>query len=140
MRLPIIRLRKTQNNEAGFTIPELIITLIVGAIFVTALNTIVVSQAYLAERNQGLILANAYVEGKVESLRSVGYNALADGTTDISSELPAELKSPRYASLIITSESPATKRIALTLSYNEEGKTRTYAYSTFIGELGVGQY
>ena len=140
MQLLRTRLKKTLGNEAGFTIPELIITLVVGAIFVTALNTVVVSQSYLAERNQGLILANAYVESKVEALRSAGFSALSDGTTNITSELPSELKAPRSGSLVISSESAGTKRIALALTYNEEGRTRTYSYSTLIGELGVGQY
>lgn len=128
-----------QLTQNGFTIVELIITLLVGAIFVTTLNSVVVSQSYLAERNQDLVLANAFVEGKVEALRSAGFNALSDGTTDITNDLPDELKNPRTASLVISSESSATKRVSISISYNEEGKARSYTYATLIGELGVGQ-
>lgn len=137
--MKLLGFQKNKTSESGFTIPELLITLIVGAIFVTALNSIVISQSYLAEKNQGLILANAFIEGKVESLRSIGFNGLSDGTTNITNELPTELKAPRSASVVVSSESSATKRVILSLSYNEEGKTRSYTYGTFIGELGVGQ-
>ena len=136
----ILGLKHGKDSEIGFTIPELLITLLVGAIFVTTLNSVVISQSFLAERNQDLILANSFVEGKVESLRSKGFNDLSDGTTNITSELPAELKSPRSGSLVISSDSSAIKRAVISISYNEEGKTRSYSYTTLIGELGVGQY
>lgn len=128
------------NPESGFTIVELLITIIVGAVLITGLHSIVTSQTYITERSRDLIIANSYVEAKVESLRSLGYSGLVDGTTDITNELPVELNSPRTASQLITTHSTAIKKIVIDLTYNEQGTQRTHSYTTFIGELGVGQY
>lgn len=127
-------------DQAGFTIVELLITLIVGATLVTGLNSIVVSQSYLVERSRDAVLANAFVEAKVEALRSLGFGGLADGTSNITSEMPSELNSPRNGSLIISSDSAAVKRAVISITYNEQGVARNYTYTTLIGELGVGQY
>ncbi len=127
-------------DQAGFTIVELLITIIVGATLVTGLNSIVVSQSYLVERSRDAVLANAFVEAKVEALRSLGFGGLTDGTSNITSEMPSELNSPRTGSLIISSDSAAIKRAVISVTYNEQGVSRSYTYTTLIGELGVGQY
>lgn len=131
---------KTHTDQNGFTIVELLITLIVGAIFVLAINTVFTTQSYISQRGMDTVLANAYAEGKVESLRSQGYLTLADGTTNVTNELPSELKSPRSASLVISSYNSSIKKAVLTITYNEQGKTQTFSYTTYVGELGVGQY
>lgn len=131
---------KKDSTESGFTIVELLITLIVGAILVTGLHSIVTSQTYITERSRDLVIANYFVEAKVESLRSLGYSGLLNGTTDIASELPVELNNPRTANLIVSAHTAAIKKIVINLSYNEQGTQRSHSYTTLIGELGVGQY
>lgn len=131
---------REKTSESGFTIVELLITLVVGAVLVTGINSIVVSQSFLAQRSRDLIIANAFVEAKVEELRSLGFSGLSNGTTVITGQLPTELSTPRSASQVITSYSGAIKKVVYTINYNEQGASRTYSYSTFIGELGVGQY
>lgn len=107
---------------------------------VTGVNAIVVSQSFLGERSRDLVLANTFAEGKFEELRSIGYLGLTNGTTNITTQLPSELKTPRSGELVITSQTSAIKRVVVTISYNEQGVSRTYSYTTLIGELGVGQY
>lgn len=131
---------KSESTEYGFTIVELLITLIVGAVLITGLHSIVTSQTYITERSRDLVIANSYVEARIEALRSLGYSGLTDGTTDITSELPAELNSPRSANLIVTTHTTAIKKVVINLTYNEQGTERSHSYTTLIGELGVGQY
>lgn len=119
---------------------ELLIAMIVGGILILALNNIVSSHVYLSQRGRDLSVANAYAEQKIEALRSTGFLGLSDGTTDLTAELPDELKTPRSASLAVSSYTSAIKRIHLTLTYNEQGTARTQTYTTYVGELGVGQY
>lgn len=128
------------KNQAGFTVVEILVAIIVGAVVITGANGIIVSQSYLSQRGRDLVLANAFVEGKVEGLRSTGFLALSDGTTDITAELPAELNSPRVGTVTISTYSSAIKRVDISITYNEQGASRNYSYSTLIGELGVGQY
>ncbi len=86
-----------------------------------------------------MVVANSYAESKIEALRSAGYLSLADGTTDITSELPDELNQAS-GSLVISSYNTAIKQAVLTINYNQQGNDQTYTYTTYIGELGVGQY
>jgi hypothetical protein len=126
--------------QTGYLTVELIIALVVGALLILSLNNIVVSQGYLAQRGRDQSTANAFAEQKFEALRSQGYLSLTNGTTSLTNELPSELKRPRSASLVISSQSAALKKVHLTVTYSEQGKTRTHAYITYIGELGVGQF
>jgi len=124
----------------GFTIVELIVAITIGSIIIGGVSLILGSQVHLSQRGRDLVVANAYVEHRIEALRSRGFLGLANGTTDITSELPTELNTPRSASLVISSYTDAIKKVDISLTYNDQGVSRTYSYTTFIGELGVGQY
>lgn len=132
--------RSLKGNDSGFTLVELVVTILVGAIFAVSVTTLVSENAHLARRSRDLVAANSYVEGKVEELRSIGYAGLGLGTTDITNELPGELNSTRSGSLQITSPASGLKQASITVNYNDQGVVRTYSYTTYIGELGVGQY
>ncbi len=124
----------------GFTIVELIVGVVVGALIVGGVSLIIANQVHIAQRGRDLVISNAYAERKVESIRSVGYLGLTNGTTDITSELPSELNPPKSGSLVISDFSTAVKKVDLTITYNDQGANRTYSYTTYVGELGVGQY
>lgn len=129
-----------QGRESGFTLVEILVTLIACAILIVAVNAAVNTQAILAQRHRDMVIANAYANGKIESLRSQGFLALSDGTTDLTSGLPSELKAPRSATLVISAHNASVKEIDLSITYNDHGNPRTYTYTTLVGELGVGQY
>jgi prepilin-type N-terminal cleavage/methylation domain-containing protein len=131
---------KSRNAEAGYTVVELLMAIIVASILTTAINSIHNSHARLSQRNRDLTLANSFAENKKESLRSQGFLGLTDGYTDITAELPAELNTPRSGQVQVTAQNAAVKKVYVTITYNDQGSPRTYNYSTFVGELGVGQY
>ena len=133
-----IQLNHGPRNDSGFTIVELIISIIIAGVLLTSINAVYTSQVYLSERVRDTTLANAYVEGKAEALRSAGYLNLTNGTIDITSELPNEL-SRRSGNVTISSHTTAVKRVAITVNYDEQGTSRTFTYTTLLGELGVGQ-
>ena len=128
------------GSQSGFTLVEILTTLAAAAIMIGAVTVAVNSQSALAQRHRDLVIANAYANGKIESLRSQGFLGLTDGTTDLTNELPEELKAPRSASLVISAESVSVKEVDLTITYHERGNNRTLSYTTLVGELGVGQY
>ena len=126
-------------GASGFTIVELLMVIIVSAVVIGSLSLIVSGHAHLSQRARNVVAADSFVESKIESLRSKGYLSLTIGTSSLTSEVPAELKQGS-ASMTITQNSIATKKIFITITYNDQGQQRTYSYSTLIGELGVGQY
>lgn len=130
----------TSNSQSGFTIAELIIAIAVGAIFATILSLILIDQARLSQQGRDITLANSYAETRIETLRSAGYLNLTNGSTDITSDLPSELKPPRSGILTISDYATGIKQIDLSITYNDQGTQRTSNYKTLVGELGVGQY
>lgn len=135
-----ISMNSKRNKSSGFTIVELLVSLFASAILIGTVSVAVNSQLSIAQRGRDLVIANAYAEGKFEELRSKGFLGLADGTTNVTSELSNELKNPRSGSVQISAQTTSVKRVELSITYNDRGSARTYSYTTFIGELGVGQY
>jgi prepilin-type N-terminal cleavage/methylation domain-containing protein len=131
---------RTGFPEDGFTLVEILITILVGSIIIGGLSMFIITQGSISQRNRDEILANAFIEGKVEALRSKGFLGINNGTVSISGELPAELKSPRNGDVEITSVNSALKKVVINISYNDQGATRSLSYTTYIGELGAGQY
>lgn len=128
------------SDQSGFTVVELLVAIIVSAVVISTVNLAIINLVHISKRNRDLVLANAYVEGKVEALRSAGFKSLTNGTTNISSELPSGLTPPRTGTMVVSSVDAATEKVDISVSYNDQGTTRTYSYTTYIGELGVGQY
>lgn len=135
-----ISMNGIKSGTPGFTIVELLVTMFVGAILAGAVALFLAQHVHLAQRGRDVSVTNSFVENKVESLRSAGYLTLTNGTTDITSELPSELAKPRSATLTISDESVSIKQVDISVTYNDQGSARTYTYTTFVGELGVGQY
>ena len=130
---------KTPKSSDGFTLVELLVAIAVGAIVTGVLSQVVTSYVHVAQRGRYMNLANSYTEAKVEALRNSGYNSLTAGTSSLTSELPTQLPLSRSASITVSSPSTGLKQIDITVSYNDQGQTNSYAYTTYIGELGVGQ-
>lgn len=133
-------MRILNKDSTGFTIVELIITIAVAALFVAAASTVVTNDTRVAERVRDQTVLNAYVENKIEELRSMGYLGVSSGTTVLTTELPAELASPKSGSLHVSEYSGGVKRAVITITFNNLGTSTTHSYTTLIGELGVGQY
>lgn len=128
------------KNQSGFTIVELLISIVVFAIVVPGLASFLNFISSLNDRARDVSVINAMVENKVEALRSVSFVGVGTGTTDFSDELPQHISRPRTATYEISSVSPSLKQIDVTVTYNDSGSERTLTYRTYLGELGVGQY
>lgn len=117
---------------------ELLVAIAVAAVVTGTLSEVVTSYVHVAQSGRYLNIANSYVEAKVEALRNKGYNGLTSGTTSLTSELPNQLPPKSTASLTISTPLPGIKQADITVTYFDQG-TKSYAYTTYIGELGVGQ-
>lgn len=135
-----VKRKVLERDQAGFTLVELLVTIVVSGILVSATSVIITNNTKLAQRARDVASATSFAENKIESLRSVGFLGVVPGSTNITNELPAELKDPRSATQDITVDSVSTRKVKLTITYNDQGQQRTYVYTTLIGELGVGQY
>lgn len=127
------------STNGGFSIIELILSITIGALLIASITEITNNYISLGQKSRNVILANSYVEGKIEALRNIGYNGLVVGTTDLSSELSAQLPTPRSATMTVTSPSSGLKEVDISVTYNDKGKSQTYSYTAYVGELSVVQ-
>jgi type II secretory pathway pseudopilin PulG len=132
-------MKRQKLANGGFTIVEALVSMAVAAIVIGSLTQVVTTYVHVSQRGRYLNLANSYVEGKVESLRNAGFNGIATGTSNLTSELPSQLPPGRSASMSVTLPQAGLKQVDITVSYSDNGQTRSYSYTTYIGELGVGQ-
>ncbi|HEX4774402.1 MAG TPA: prepilin-type N-terminal cleavage/methylation domain-containing protein [Candidatus Saccharimonadales bacterium] len=132
-------MKKNRFGSKGFTIVELLVTIAVAGILIGTLSEVVNNYLHLGQRGRYLNLANSYVEAKSEALRNIGYNSLNLGTTTITSELPSQLPPSRNATMTISSPMIGLKQVDITVSYTDQAQNNSYKYTTYIGELGVGQ-
>lgn len=128
-----------KDESTGFSIVELILSIIIGGLFIVALTQIINNYISLGQKSRNVVLSNSYLEGKIESLRNIGFSGLSLGSSNISSELPTQLPAPKNATMDITSPSDGLKKVDISITYNDKGQSRTYSYTTYIGELSVVQ-
>lgn len=134
-------------DQTGLTIVELLVTIAVAAVVITTMTEVTTNFLHTAQRGRYLNLANSFAEGEIEALRNQGYNSLSLGTSSLTSSLPSELPPKSTSSMTVTDPNdPSTgspiagiKQVQITVTYADQGQSNTYTYTSFIGELGVGQ-
>jgi prepilin-type N-terminal cleavage/methylation domain-containing protein len=130
---------RNKTSQAGFTLVEILVAIAVSSVVIISLNQVTNSYLHVSQTGRYMNLANSYIEAKVEALRNNGFNSLATGTTNLTSSLPTQLPPSRSASMTVTTPYEGIKQVSLTISYKDQGQTRVHNYTTYLGELGVGQ-
>jgi prepilin-type N-terminal cleavage/methylation domain-containing protein len=130
---------KEKSYQKGFTIVELMITVVLAGIIIPAVAVSLTNLSVVNKLSRDQALANSLAQNKTEYLRSVGYNALVLGTTSFTNEMNSTIGSPRSASYTISSPATGIKQIDISVSFTEYNTTKSLAYRTYISELGVGQ-
>lgn len=128
-----------KKDSNGFTLIEILVALAMFAIIIPSLTLGVTNLKTINNRARDLALINMLAQNKVELLRSSGYNSLAVGTVDFTSDLPSTLASPKSASYTVTNPETGIKQIDITISYKDYQQTKTVNYKSYISEIGVGQ-
>ncbi|MBA3757393.1 hypothetical protein H0X09_00800 [Candidatus Saccharibacteria bacterium] len=127
------------GNSVGFTIVELIITIVLMGIIIPAVAIGITNLAVINYQSRNLVLVNTLAQNKVETLRSFGYNSINNGTTAFTSEIPGTVGGPKSATYTITTPQTGLKQIDVSITFTEYKVSRTVAFRTYISELGVGQ-
>ena len=134
------KLRFARKSKAdGFTVVEMLLGIALFAILIPAVILALNSISTLNDSSKDLAISNIIAENKMEELRSIGFNSVPNGTTDITASLPATLGRSRSGSYTVTTPTAGEKQVTLTLVIQARGLSRTLNYRSVIGELGVGQ-
>lgn len=133
---------KHTRYQRGFTLIEQLVAATVMLVIFIAVTQAFVGIGVVNNRSDAQTEAVELMQQKLELLRNTPYNNLVVGTTDFSNEMDtfSALKSPRTATITITEVTPSTlKRVDISLSYTQSGKTRTIGTSTLIGLRGINR-
>ncbi len=129
-----------QSPEAGFTLVELLVTIIVLSIVITSLGGLYYLTQIAQVQSQHYDLAVRAARTEIEDLRDNGYSALTPGSTiDFTASLPSAL--PKNKSGTVTVSEPVTdlRRVDVSITYTDYGKDQTVLLSSEIGIVGLGQ-
>ncbi len=125
--------------DSGFTIVELLMTIIVIGIVFTGLSSLFISIQRSQVKTSYLESATRSAQKEIESLRNRNYNNLIVGQDiDFSNDL-VDLPSGSIGTVEVTEPSPGLKRVDVTVSYTYEGQNKEVELSSLIGIIGIVQ-
>lgn len=133
---------KTAPHRQGFTLVEQLVAATVMLVVFIAVTQAFIGIGIVNGRSDAQTEAVELMQQKLEVLRNTPYNDLAVGTTDFSSEMEpfVGLQEPRSATVTVTEVTPSTlKRVDISLSYTQSGRTRSVGTTTLIGLRGINR-
>jgi type II secretory pathway pseudopilin PulG len=128
------------SAEDGFTIPELIITIVfIGFAFI-GITEMYLGAQRIQENTSWLQSATHAGETEIESLRNNDYGSLVVGTPiDFTADLPTTLPAPRSGTVAVTEPISGLKRVDVTVTYSDHGTPKTVNLTSLIGVIGISQ-
>lgn len=137
----------TSTKSSGFTLIELIVTIAVIGIILPVVITLLNSINNMNGRANTLSTVNAYVENRIEAFRSAGFQSVPVTAGNVNftgaEALPQGIPKPSSATYnvsLLDAANPSIKKVVITVSFRSFSGTETRKYTTYLGELGVGQY
>ena len=127
------------RDSHGFTIIELLVTMVVTGIMVLGITQMFALIGSTQRENNQLEAATRAGQTEIESLRNLNYvNLVAGNTVDFTSQLPSTVPSPRSGTVAISEPTDGVKRVDVTITYHDGGHAHTVMLSSLIGALGIG--
>ena len=135
---------KTRRGEDGFTLPELLTTLIVLSIAFFAFSTLFLTINHSIERTSDMLLANSTAFAKMQEYENKDFVAIPRGSAptyeveDFSSSLPPDLIDG-VGKVYVEEKSPTLLFIKVEVGYRVGQLTRQLIYPSYIQLSGVGR-
>lgn len=131
---------KHKQSQLGFTLVELVVTVVVLGIVITSLGGLYYSMQVMAVQSQHYDLAVRAARTEIEDLRNSGYDALTPGSTiNFTSSLPSQLPSGKSGTATVSEPASGLRRVDVTITYTDYGKAQNITLSSDIGIIGIRQ-
>lgn len=128
------------QNQRGFTLVEIVVTLVMIGVIMIGLGTLFMTIQRVQAQATYTEIANRAAQREVESLRNSSYNNLTPGETQtFTDELPTALPTGATGTVAISEPTPGLRKVDVTVSYHYAGNDRTVTHSSLIGILGITQ-
>ncbi len=126
--------------QSGFTLVELLVTIIVIGIVFTGLGNVFIGIQQTQVKTGYLETATREAQRQIESLRNSNYNNLTAGQNiNFTANLPESLPPNSTGIAVISEPSSGIKRVDVTVTYTYAGNTRDVKLSSLIGVIGIVQ-
>lgn len=128
------------KKEQGFTLAELMITLIVVGIVVSSVAMLLGAIQRSQRQTAFTESATRAAQRQIEILRNNQFNQLTPGVDlNFTNDLPTNLPSPKSGVVVVSEPSSGLKRVDVTVTYQDGGQQRSVQLSSLIGVLGITQ-
>jgi len=129
-----------RQDQSGFTLVELVITILVLGVVMTSVITLFVNIQQAQTHTRYLETATYAAQAEIETLRNINYNNLTPGQTiDFTDDLPEGLPPGTTGTVVVSEPISGLRRVDVSITYSYKGKDRTVSLSSLIGVLGITQ-
>ncbi len=127
-------------NEAGFTLVEILVTIMVLGIVISSLGGLYYLMQETEVRSQQFDLAVRAARSEIESLRNNGYGSITPGSNiNFTSSLPPALPANKQGTVAVSQPASGLRRVDVTVTYTSYNLPQTVELSSDIGIVGLGQ-
>lgn len=137
----------SKKNEAGFSVVELLITLIIIGVAFGAFVTTFTSIQNIFKKGIDINTASSLAAAKLEEYENLNFNSLPNTTPsgslqqveDFSASLPSTLEKPRTGIVYINTVSGTLKQVVVDIKFGSGASQRQIQYADFIQKYGIGR-
>jgi prepilin-type N-terminal cleavage/methylation domain-containing protein len=124
---------RLNSIEDGFTLIELVVTMVVLGIIITSLS----GMYYIM---QSIAVQGQHLDTEIEDHRNSGYNSLIPGSNiNFTASLPTSLPKNASGTVVISQPLSGLIKVDVTISYTDFGSQHNVELSSDIGVIGIGQ-
>lgn len=128
------------RGERGFTLVELMTTIVVIGIVVGSISSLMLAVQRTQRESMFMEGATWAAQREIEVLRNNQYGSLTPGENiTFTSDLPDYLPSPRSGVVEVSEPATGLRRVDVTVSYGSNNDQRSVKLTSFIGVLGIAQ-
>ncbi|MCW1908832.1 MAG: hypothetical protein KIH63_005855 [Candidatus Saccharibacteria bacterium] len=135
------------DEKDGFSVVELLITLIVIGVTFGAFVTSFASIQNIYKKAVDINTANAIAFAKLQDYENLNFNSLPATTPtgtlqqveDFSASLPSTLEKPRTGIVYVNTVSGTLKQVVVDIKFGSGASQRQIQYANFIQKYGIGR-
>lgn len=140
-------MRKTKNDQSGFTVIEVLVTLLIASLYITVFFQLYTLADTISSSSFLFAQADQVTYRKVQQYenRNFANVPVLNGTAqtvveDFTSELPATLPAPKSAQVLTAQITPTLKSVRVRTTFGPAGSSqRIIEFSDYIQQSGVGR-
>ena len=131
--------RKAKKQEQGFTLVEVLLTIMILAVALTALLSVFIYGFHLLSRMNQVSLATQAVQEEAEYVRTLSYDDILTLGSSFTHENLSELENGQGTLTLEDSEGEDIKKLSVSVSWTYRGRSLQKDVVTYVTREGVNK-